>query len=208
MHPAIANKVISVTGAQAISSATVIQSLWSGYGELVRLTLEGSDYPSVVLKHIKLPATGIHPRGWTTGLSHARKIRSYQVEARWYQDYAHLCDDSCPVPECLSVGEVEEETVLLLTDLDASGFVLRKDSVDTGDIHACLDWLAGFHATFLDRPAEGLWECGTYWHLDTRPDELAALEDVALRAAAPLIDEQLQRSRFQTQVHRHDQKAK
>lgn len=201
MNPAIADKVISVTGAQAISSATVIQSLWSGYGELLRLTLKGSVYPSVILKHIKLPEAGGHPRGWNTGLSHQRKIRSYQVEARWYQDYAHLCDGACPVPECLSVGVVENETVLLLTDLDASGFVLRKDSVETGDIHACLDWLAGFHAAYLDSPADGLWESGTYWHLDTRPDELAALEDVALRTAAPLIDEQLRRCRFQTLVH-------
>jgi hypothetical protein len=201
MHPAIAKKVISVTGAQAISSASIIQSLWSGYGELVRLKLEGSDYPSVVLKHIKLPETDSHPRGWNTGLSHARKIRSYQVEACWYQDYAHRCDVSCPVPECLTVGVVEDETVLLLTDLDVSGFILRKESVEIGDIHACLDWLAGFHATFLDSPADGLWDCGTYWHLDTRPDELAALEDDALRTAAPLIDEQLQRGRFQTLVH-------
>lgn len=201
MHPAIADNVLSATGARAIRSASVIQSLWSGYGEIVRLTLDGGEHPSVVLKHIKLPNAGRHPRGWNTGISHARKIRSYQVEARWYQDYAHRCDGSCPVPACLTVGVVEDETVLLLTDLDASGFGVRKDRVEIEDIHAGLDWLAGFHATFLDSPADGLWECGTYWHLETRPDELAALEDVALRNAAPLIDEQLRRSRFQTLVH-------
>lgn len=201
MHPSIADKVISATGAHAISRGAVIQSLWSGYGEILRLTLDGSDWPSVVLKHIKLPGTSQHPRGWNTGLSHARKIRSYQVETRWYQDYAHLCDGSCPVPECLHVGVVEGETVLLLTDLDASGFSLRKDSVEIGDIRACLDWLAGFHATFLESPADGLWECGTYWHLETRPDELAALDDAALRTAAPLIDVALRRTRFQTLVH-------
>lgn len=201
MHPAITDRVLSATGAQAIRGASVIQSLWSGYGEIVRLTLEGGAHPSVVLKHIRLPETGRHPRGWNTGLSHQRKVRSYEVEARWYQDYAHLCDDSCPVPECLSVGEVGDETVLLLTDLDASGYGLRKDRVGIGDIHAGLDWLAGFHATFLDMPADGLWDCGTYWHLDTRPDELAALQDEALRRAAPLIDEELKGARFQTLVH-------
>jgi len=201
MHPAITDKVLSATGAHAISRSAVIQSLWSGYGEILRLTLDGSRWPSVVLKHIKLPETGRHPRGWNTGLSHARKIRSYQVESRWYQDYAHLCDGRCPVPVCLHVGVVEGETVLLLTDLDASGFGLRKDRAGTVDIHAGLDWLAAFHATFLGHPADGLWECGTYWHLDTRPDELAALDDAELRTAAPLIDEALRRAHYQTLVH-------
>ena len=178
MHAAIANIVLSATGAQSISSATVIQSLWSGYGEIVRLGLAGSAHPSVILKHIKLPESSSHPRGWNTGLSHNRKIRSYQVEALWYQDYAHQCDSDCPVPGCLAVSAVEGETILVLTDLDAAGFDLRKERVGIEEVHACLDWLASFHAIYLGSSADGLWECGTYWHLDTRPDELAALEEV------------------------------
>ncbi|MFK8021418.1 MAG: phosphotransferase [Pseudomonadales bacterium] len=201
MHEAITNTVLSATGAEAISHATVIQSLWSGYGEIVRLELEGSAHYSVILKHIKLPEAGSHPRGWNTGLSHQRKIRSYQVEAHWYQDYAAQCGRDCAVPVCLAVDVLDDETVLVLTDLDAAGFPERKDSVGIKDIHACLDWLASFHATFLGSPASGLWECGTYWHLETRPDELAALEDVALREAAPLIDQQLRQCRYQTLVH-------
>lgn len=201
MHADITNTVLSATGGQKIRNAMVIQSLWSGYGEIVRLELEGSNYPSVILKHVKLPEAGSHPRGWNTGLSHDRKIRSYQVEAHWYQDYAHRCDSDCPVPVCLDVSAVEDETVLVLTDLDAAGFNLRKESVEIEDIHACLDWLASFHATFLNSPADRLWECGSYWHLDTRPDELAALEDVSLRKAAPLIDQQLRQCRYQTLIH-------
>ncbi|MEP4148067.1 MAG: phosphotransferase [Halioglobus sp.] len=201
MHKAIANTVLSATGAQSIRTATVIQSLWSGYGEIVRLELEGSSYPSVILKHIKLPDSGSHPRGWNTGRSHQRKIRSYQIEAHWYQDFASQCDSHCPVPGCLAVSAVENETVLVLSDLDASGFYLRKEAVEMEDIRACLDWLASFHATFLNSSADGLWECGSYWHLDTRPDELAALEDTDLRAAAPLIDQQLRDCRYQTLIH-------
>ena len=202
MIATVKNNILSATGAQRISSATVIQSLWSNYGEIVRLELEGSMYPSVILKHIKLPEeTDSHPRGWNTGRSHIRKIRSYQVETRWYQDYAHQCDSGCPVPSCLAANSAENETVLVLTDLDAAGFNVRKDSVEITDMVACLDWLASFHAIFLGSSAGGLWECGTYWHLDTRPDELAALDDAALREAAPLIHEQLQRCRYQTLVH-------
>ncbi len=201
MHTVIANTVLSATEAQTICNATVIQSLWSGYGEIVRLELEGSNHPSVILKHIKLPESDSHPRGWNTGRSHQRKIRSYQVEAHWYQDFAAQCDSNCQVPGCLAVDVLENETVLVLTDLDACGFHVRKEAVEMEDIRACLDWLASFHATFLDSSADGLWECGSYWHLDTRPDELAALEDTGLKAAAPLIDQQLRDCRYQTLIH-------
>ena len=201
MLPALRDIVLSSTGARAINSTTVIQSLWSGYGEIVRLELSGSSYSSVILKHIKLPESGDHPRGWNTNLSHQRKVRSYQVEANWYQNYAQHCTSNCEVPTCLAVSAQENETVLVLTDLDASGFDLRKSRVDIADVHSCLIWLASFHARFLNSDAEGLWECGTYWHLDTRPDELAALDDSALRKAAPLIDQTLRGCRYQTLVH-------
>lgn len=197
----IAEIVLSATGALKIENSTVIQSLWSGYGEIVRLELSGGIHSSVILKHIKLPDIGDHPRGWNTSLSHQRKIRSYQVEAHWYQHYAALCGDDCIVPVCLSVNAAASETVLVLTDLDAKGFDIRKSNVEIGDVYACLDWLASFHATFLNSDLPGLWECGSYWHLDTRPDELEALDDVALREAAPLIDQKLKQARYQTLVH-------
>lgn len=202
MHTLITNTVLSATGAQSIRSSSVIQSLWSGYGEIVRLELDGGEHASVILKHIKLPeASSSHPRGWNTGLSHQRKIRSYRVEACWYQDYARHCDTGCPVPSCLAVNVAEDETVLVLTDLDAIGFHLRRERVKTEDIYACLDWLSSFHATFLNSPTSGLWQNGSYWHLETRPDELAALKDLALQQAAPFIDRQLRECRYQTLVH-------
>jgi hypothetical protein len=105
------------------------------------------------------------------------------------------------VPVCLAVNTGISETVLVLTDLDTAGFDIRKNRVEVQDIHDCLDWLASFHATFLNSKADGLWECGTYWHLATRPDELAALNDIALRQAAPLIDQKLRQCRYQTLVH-------
>lgn len=41
---------------------------------------------------------------------------------------------------------------------------------------AAAEWLAGFHAHFWERPrAEGVWEQGGYWYLDTRPDEFEAI---------------------------------
>jgi len=201
MQPAIAKLVLSATGAEKIDSSTIIQSLWSGYGEIVRLKLSGGAHSSVILKHIKLPDIGSHPRGWNTGISHQRKIRSYQIEAHWYQHYAANCTSDCVVPVCLAVNTWEHETVLILTDLDVDGFEIRKTRVDLSGIQACLAWLASFHATFLSVKSIGLWDCGTYWHLDTRPDELAVLGDTALRRAAPLIDQKLRQCSYQTIVH-------
>jgi thiamine kinase-like enzyme len=66
---------------------------------------------------------------------------------------------------------------------------------------ACLKWLANFHATFMGKEPSGLWAVGTYWHLETRPDELEALEDEALRASASKIDALLSSAHYQTLVH-------
>jgi len=68
-------------------------------------------------------------------------------------------------------------------------------------LEACLQWLAHFHATFLHAKPTDLWETGTYWHLETRLDELEALDDIPLKKAAPAIDAKLQAARFQTLVH-------
>jgi hypothetical protein len=189
--------VLRSTEASALREALEIQSLWSGYGQILRCRLTGGAVSSVIVKHIRLGGSAGHPRGWNTDRSHQRKLRSYEVEAVWYRNWAEPCDTACRVPACLGLADFDGETVLVLEDLDAAGFPAR--SVDA--IPVCLDWLAHFHATFLGTEAEDLWAQGTYWHLATRPDELAALEDDALRAAAPAIDARLEATSFRTLVH-------
>ena len=117
MYEDIVDTVLAATGARQIIRSSVIQSLWSGYGEIARLELKGGDYPDVVLKHIRLPDVTRHPRGWNTDRSHQRKVRSYQVEAHWYEDYARHCGPDCPVPQCLAVEARDGEMLLVLTDL-------------------------------------------------------------------------------------------
>ena len=167
----------------------------------MRYGLTGCDSESVVIKHVKLPDKAHHPRGWNTDISHQRKIRSYHVESAWYRDWAMMCDDSCRVPHCFALEEDDEEFLMVFEDLDASGFPLRKSSVTMAEMQACLRWLANFHATFMGQTPADLWEVGTYWHLDTRPDELEVLDDAALKAAAAGIDRQLNTAHFQTFVH-------
>ena len=168
----------------------------------MRYGLKGADRKTVVVKHVKLMNQAFHPRGWNTDLSHQRKIKSYHVESAWYRDWAQYCDDSCRVPECFGLEESDDEFLIVMEDLDASGFPLRVEEVTVEEhVYACLKWLANFHATFMGKQPEGLWEVGTYWHLDTRPDELEALEDKELKAAAPMIDAHLNKARYQTFVH-------
>ena len=193
--------VIGASGARAISATEIVQSLWSGYGQLVRCHLDGASQPSVIVKHVRWPDEQDHPRGWSTDLSHRRKLRSYQVETAWYDRYAAACSDGCRVPRRLAIDTDGDEVLLVLEDLDPAGFAGRRQSVNEVELDACLSWLANFHATFMGETPEELWPTGTYWHLATRPDELAALEEGSLKDAAEEIDRRLANSAFQTFVH-------
>jgi hypothetical protein len=193
--------ILQATGADALYHIEDIQSLWSGYGKIMRYGLRSADRNRVVVKHVKLPDQHHHPRGWSTDRSHQRKIRSYQVETAWYQDWAPACDARCRVPACLALESDADEFLMVFEDLDASGFPVRKSAVSLSDMQLCLNWLAHFHATFLGESPDGLWEVGSYWHLGTRPDELAALDDLPLKQAAGEIDALLRAGRFQTFIH-------
>ena len=195
------NTILQATGASELFEIGVIQNLWSGYGKIVRYGLKGSHMKSVVVKHVRLPEQGNHPRGWNTDLSHQRKLKSYRVETAWYDQWSQQCDESCRIPKCLALESHGDEVLMVLEDLDASGYPERITSVSMKEIHACLSWLANFHATFLEEQPHNLWQVGTYWHLDTRPDELKVMDDEALKVAAGAIDQQLQQSTFLTFVH-------
>ena len=193
--------VRQATGAQAIFHIEDIQTLWSGYGKIMRYGLKGADIEQLIIKHVKLPDQSHHPRGWNTDRSHQRKIKSYQVESAWYRDWSQQCDDHCRVPACFALQSDADEFLIALEDLDASGYPVRKHTVTLSEMQVCLNWLANFHATFMDQTPTGLWETGTYWHLATRPDELDALDDVQLKNAAVEIDQRLRDARYQTFVH-------
>ena len=70
-----------------------VQSLWSGYGQIIRCRSTGS-HTRYIVKVIAPENAGTHPRGWNTSASHQRKIKSYQVEASFYQDYSSQANAS------------------------------------------------------------------------------------------------------------------
>ena len=155
-----------------------IQSLWDGYGELVRARLESGE--TVIVKTVH-PPRGAHPR----------KIRSYEVEATFYEKYAPRCDETCRVAKLIE----RRPSTLVLEDLDVE--LPRRN----GELEPCLAWLAAFHSRFLGVQPAGLWPIGTYWHLGTRQEELAAMRDANLRARAPELDRALREAKHQTIVH-------
>ncbi len=190
-------ELLSCTATDKILSIASVQELWSGYGEIQRIVLE--QYGPVIVKFIEWPNTFDHPRGWASNISHDRKVKSYNIEVNFYQDFSP-CAQNCRIPQYLGAQATPNGIVLALEDLDNQGFPIRRTSVNKHEIKACLSWLANFHASFLGAVPIKLWETGTYWHLATRPDELEALSDTTLKNAAPLLDQALKDSP-QTIVH-------
>ena len=207
-----------------------MQSLWSGYGQIVRVglleensTLSPAPPKTAIVKHVCPPEQRDHKYGWAGDVSHQRKLRSYDNETNWYLNASERCNDQCRVPRLMGADSLNTDSqtnagttdnpdwLLVMEDLDAAGFHLRHSNPTDAQVAACLSWLANFHATFLvdnanrnePSPAEQhqLWPIGTYWHLDTRPDEFAVMEAGSLKRAAAKIDAALSNARFQTLVH-------
>jgi len=199
----LTQEILDATGASSIISTQLVQSLWSGYGQIKRYELAGGKYPQIIVKHIELPDKSKHPKGWNTHLSHQRKLKSYQIESHWYQHYAQLTDDDCMIPTLYHAVESDNELLLIMEDLDASAYPIRihHDLVTLRNAKSCLGWLAHFHAKFMNVAPEGLWPTGTYWHLETRPDEWKRMENESLKASAHAIDQVLQNAKYQTIVH-------
>ena len=190
--------------AKSVEEYEVIQNLWSGYGKIVRYKVMGAENPellSIIVKHVRLPKQTKHPRGWNTDLSHQRKVHSYQVETQWYKEFNGKCNDASRTPHCFALTQEGDEVLMVMEDLDASAYAERRSSVTMADIKICLKWLANFHATFVGQSPKGLWQSGTYWHLQTRPDELEALEDKALKNYAQAIDDKLKACKYTSFVH-------
>lgn len=193
------NHLLEIDGIDIVISAEEIQSLWSGYGSLMRVYTEG-EVERVILKYINLGNVENHPRGWNNDIGHQRKLKSYQVEAYWYTKYSHLSQPR--LPKYLYTASLSKnEQILVLEDLDRVGFNERRSSLSDKEFFNCIEWLAQFHAGFLNHLTDGLWDIGTYWHLDTRPDELARLEDQTLQTAAHEIDQLLNNCQYKTIVH-------
>ena len=199
MNEHFRSMILQRTGASSLFEKEMIQELWSGYGKIMRVGLKNASVASVIVKHVQIPVDKNHPRGWNTDIGHQRKVKSYQVETAWYDKYSK--SSKARLPQCLAIETKGEEVLMVLEDLDEAGYPLRKNSLKWEEIAECLAWLAKFHAGYLGKTPDGLWEVGTYWHLETRPQELEVLDDLRLKEAAPIIDKKLNSCTYKTFVH-------
>ena len=201
MQSTLRDRILALTEAREITRVEQIQPLWNNYGSLSRLHLRAASRPSVILKQIKLPVESTHPRGFTSALSRQRKIRSYQVESCWYREQNRRVDERAPTPECIGIFDEGGELCILLEDLRARGYTRSLRVASWDEITLVLSWLAHFHAQMLGVSPAGLWPQGTYWHLSTRPEELAKIQGTRLSHFASLIDARLRCGAFPTLVH-------
>ena len=201
MKPEFIKKVRSITRAKKIVQEETIQPLWSNYGQIIRYTLKDALYPSVVVKYINFNAANNHPKGWNTSLSHERKVKSYENEINWYTHFNSQLPEACKTPECFGIFSKKKQHLLVLEDLDQCNFSVSKEYLNFQETKSALRWLAHFHGFYLNNPAKGLWEKGSYWHLDTRPDELREMKDQTIKKAALPIDQKLAKAKYQTIIH-------
>lgn len=200
MNSHLEKHILEITAAKKITGIEAVQAMWSGFGEIVRVELQGGTVPTVMAKLMTLPTQAKHPRGWHSDLSSQRKLRSYAIERHWYQHYAERCQTTCKVPGHYWSEISAEKMALVMEDL-TTAYPICPQHISLAQVKVVLDWLAQFHALHLSDPGDGLWPIGTYWHLDTRPDELAAMNNSRLKEAAPHIDAALNAAHFQTLVH-------
>ena len=140
--------ILEITGAKKVLKSEVVQTLWSGYGELLRVTLKGGNCSSVILKRITLPDQKQHPRGWNTHFSHQRKLKSYQIEMEWYKNGASRCSSVCKVPICYETKNLTNTQLILLEDLDTIGYAKRRTSLTIDEVNVCINWLANFPVSY------------------------------------------------------------
>lgn len=184
--------------------------LWAGMGSIYKFSV--GETLEFVVKHVTPPPPGKQSFG------DRRKSKSYQVEANYYKHVAPellspppTSPPNClvmPTPYVVEYGPNDDEITICMSYLQGSW-------IQTGsreDVQGTLRWLAHFHAAYwglgtIDELVErvGLQEIGSYWHLDTRPDEHAGMSKRGwqgrLKLAAKALDECLKRDPMQCLIH-------
>ncbi len=192
--------LLRTLGAKSIVSVHTLQSLWSGYGSIFRVELEAENVSSVVVKAVTYPNKKSHPRGWQSDFAHSRKVKSYKNECLFYKKYGKLVSNKLKLPKYFNSLNTDKEVYLLLEDLTVEYPQLKK-VLTINEVKSCILWLAKFHSAFMGKRFPELWQTGTYWHLQTRPDEWQAMQESDLKNKSTAIDQELNNCKYQTLLH-------
>ena len=78
--------VATSIGCESVTRTSRIQTLWSGYGEVVRLQANSKRKdggpPTVVVKRVAPPSQD------EKDIGHERKLKSYEVESNFYRFFS------------------------------------------------------------------------------------------------------------------------
>lgn len=198
---------VSSLGEGDVSTKSLCR-LWAGMGTILAVRAEaGSSTHEFIVKHV------VPPRRKSRSFGDRRKADSYLVEANFYEKLApRLIEEhglALPVPYHVERDGDNDEVIICMSRLDGSPAYLDT----TESINSVLDWLSTLHAATWGSAEEvdllvsevGLQPVGSYWHLDTRPDEHSNMSrrgwEGRLRLAARAIDERLKRDGMQCVVH-------
>lgn len=169
-----------------------------------------------VIKYIHSP-----PQTKALSVGDQRKADSYVVEANFYRDIATSLryepyNLELPQPYHVEIGGTASgkgDIVICMSYLDGQDWY---SNITSNAGYLALDWLATFHVSHwdsndgtdtLDRLISdvGLQRVGSYWHLETRPDEHASMSrrgwEGRLKRAARAIDDCLRRDPMQCLIH-------
>eukprot|EP00448_Togula_jolla_P005230 CAMPEP_0170611762 /NCGR_PEP_ID=MMETSP0224-20130122/23361_1 /TAXON_ID=285029 /ORGANISM="Togula jolla, Strain CCCM 725" /LENGTH=315 /DNA_ID=CAMNT_0010937217 /DNA_START=114 /DNA_END=1061 /DNA_ORIENTATION=+ len=172
-------------------------------GSIIELQVaaESKEDVPVVVKQIRLPKK-------CTSIGDLRKKDSYDVEAAFYSNghAEQLIKAGCRLPFPLLVDHSQGSGLTIcMTKLQGS-----SGRMDEEQTKAALSWLARLHGTFWGHRADaavkqGLQAQGTYWYLDTRPDEHKNMSsrgwEGRLKLAARALDVRLKADPMQTICH-------
>ncbi|TMS93903.1 DUF1679 domain-containing protein [Pseudoalteromonas sp. S201] len=185
---------------ERIAIGETLTSLWSGCGHIVKCQL---DEQACVIKAIKVPDHINHSKIKQSAFALNRKRDSYHVEYTFYQQFSHKLPKQAAAIECIKAINKGDEYALVFKDFSKQGYT----QATTENIKAILKWLAQFHAFHLNAfhlntKFDGLWPQGSYWHLDTRPDEFNNLPEKSdIKQAASLLNSALKQCNYKTLIH-------
>ena len=185
---------------ERIAIGEILTSLWSGCGQIVKCQL---DEQACVIKAIKVPDHINHPKIKQSSFALNRKRDSYHVEYTFYQQFSHKLPKQAAAIECIKAINKGDEFALVFKDFSKLGYT----QATTENIKAILKWLGQFHAFHLNAfhlntKFDGLWPQGSYWHLDTRPDEFNNLPEKSdIKQAATQLNNALKQCDYQTLIH-------
>ncbi|CAB9508193.1 Pfam:DUF227 [Seminavis robusta] len=164
---------------------------------------------SIIVKYV-------HPRLSSGKLSigDQRKLDSYIVESNFYEQFApnlHSVEDvPLPPPPYHIERNLSDKThptiIIAMGELQQSPAASGGYNDENDNTHKdVMAWLAKFHAATWQSTTTELQPVGSYWHLDTRPNEWQDMPrhgwEGRLKKAARAIDERLKRDPLQCLVH-------